>query len=514
MVDHSYHGLLNRRSFLKATGAGALASLTMSGRGTASVTDDYSTVIDVAEEGAATDGSEPITPLLNDLQQDDTLYVFPEGEYYMDEQFRFTGFENVGFVGNDATIVPADYDNFDDKGHGVYRLFRLGTYVSPGKHLRFTGFDVDQTAPETGVRVIDAVVDDELVVRDIHIDGQADMGCAGTARFAVSDPDGTGIVERFEAPDGAAWGQNTPRGDEIHRGGTGILSNTYNRGTLLFKDCVLNAFPNTGLYAAWGPGQIRVEGGRYANSNVAQIRLGGTDSYVRWATIAVDDTRPHDETQRGIRLENGRNLRVLDSELSITSPGPNNHAITVGDRAESAWIEDVYIDIFGDEPNSGIVVADGAGETTIYKTDLDMGVPSGYGIWLQEAADAPTVNCETVDITGDAGDDGARSAIFNARDNAEFREITVDQTGAPYRNALQNWADDVLIYDCGLTSSNYAIKDYGSGTWIEATYANATRGVEGLLLGVGSDGALVKENTLVDGIEPRGGDYRAWDNTY
>ncbi|MFB9809002.1 hypothetical protein ACFFQF_29605 [Haladaptatus pallidirubidus] len=196
--------------------------------------DDYDTVINVTDVGADNNGNESITPVLEEHADDNTLLYFPSGRYYMDEQFRFTGFTNFGMVGHDAELVPASYQDFNDNG-GNYRLFRLGVDDNPGTDLRVEGFTVDQTAENTGIRVIEAAVTDGLVVRDINIQGLHDSGTFGPARFEIVNADGTGLVEQFNAPDGGAYIGNAP-GDSLWRGPTGILCNQ-NSGTITYRDC-------------------------------------------------------------------------------------------------------------------------------------------------------------------------------------------------------------------------------------------------------------------------------------
>jgi len=130
-----------------AAGIGLTSTATASADRYGHYYDDYATVVDVTEAGADDTGSESITPVLEKLRDDNTLLVFPEGEYFMDEQFRFTGFDNFGVVGENATLVPADFHEFNGPR---YRLFRLGVSSRPGGRVRFEGFDVDQRAPTRG----------------------------------------------------------------------------------------------------------------------------------------------------------------------------------------------------------------------------------------------------------------------------------------------------------------------------------------------------------------------------
>ncbi len=145
--------------------------------------DSFGTVIDMVEDaGADPTGNESINPLLEKRADDDTVLVFPPGRYRMNRQFHFTGFNNFGIYGKwNVTIVPDNYYDFDDGGDWNYRLFRLGVDYAPGKDLLFKNITVDQTAKNTGIRVLDAAVSDGLKVRNVNTWGASRQRDVGTA---------------------------------------------------------------------------------------------------------------------------------------------------------------------------------------------------------------------------------------------------------------------------------------------------------------------------------------------
>ncbi|SEV98913.1 hypothetical protein SAMN05216285_1575 [Natrinema salifodinae] len=476
--------------------------------------DDYSTVIDVTEAGADNTGTESITPVLEDLRGDDTLLVFPEGRYYMDEQFRYTGFENFGVVGENATLVPANFHDFDGP---QYRLFRLGVPYSPGRRLRFEGFDVDQSAPDTGIRAIEANVSGRLEVRDVTVRGEHDSGTWGPGLFNITDPDGSGIVERFRAPDGAAWVENTPNAGNRWRGPIGIEANQ-NAGTLEFRRCWLGAFPNNGLYAAGGDGAIIVHGGWFRNSNGANVRVGGRGSEIRWPTVEVDATRPEDRTQRGIRIESGRNIEISGAAVEITSPMPTSHAISVMNTCESARIENTRVTIQGSDVNHGIVLSPECGEATIVDTSVTHETAGGYPLWIRESDRTEQILAENVTITGRAGDDGGfRDGIRCERDNCRFNGVEVEQYGrdGTDRNAIVNTGSDVTIYESTLRANQYPYVDTGSETLVRDSDLESSSGREAVCLYSSSSNPTFKKNRLADGIRDFGASgVTTWENSY
>ncbi|WP_458187832.1 twin-arginine translocation signal domain-containing protein [Haladaptatus sp. NG-WS-4] len=201
-------GTTSRRNFLKGVSAAGLCAAgtgEMTGKASARppLLDNFETVIDMVEDaGADPTGNEPITPLLREYADDDTVLVFPPGRYRMNEQFRFTGFNNFGIYGKwDVTIVPDNYYDFDDGGD-----------YAPGKDLLFKNIFVDQTAKDTGIRVLDAAVSDGLHVENVNMRGRHDSGTWGPLRAVITDPDGSSVASsRASAHPTAATGPRTRR---------------------------------------------------------------------------------------------------------------------------------------------------------------------------------------------------------------------------------------------------------------------------------------------------------------
>ncbi|WP_458187838.1 hypothetical protein [Haladaptatus sp. NG-WS-4] len=456
----------------------------------------YNEVIDVTEVGADNEGNESVTPVLEEHAADDTLLYFPEGQYYMDEQFRHTGFTNFGMVGHDAELVPADYSNFDDGDGGNYRLFRLGVDYDPGRDLRVEGFTVDQTKDNTGIRVVEAEVTDGLLIRDIEVVGRHDSGTFGPLRAVVLNDDGSGLVERFKAPDGGAWTGNTP-GDSLWRGPTGILCNAENKGTMTFRDCVLGSFPDNGLYASEGSGSIRIEGGHFENSLGANVRLGGNDSYIEDATIVVNQGDDHDIAQRGLRIEDGNGLvaRNVDLRTNIDK----SPAIWITQSADNVAVVDSTVTARTDGPTPAISIRGSAGQTRIKRTTVDHETGGGLAIKIKEGG--KPVHLQNVTVVGNAPTEGTRSAIHNNRDGCEFRNLKVDHGGGNGRRALTNTGNNVVIYEGDYVSEENALVESGHGTLIESVSARARSGNAALRITSDAEDVTVKDSHLGNGID-------------
>ncbi|NUB91917.1 hypothetical protein HT576_12925 [Haloterrigena sp. SYSU A121-1] len=453
----------------------------------------YGTVVDVAEAGADTDGNESVTPVLQELVDDDTLLKFPEGRYYMDEQLRFTDFENVGFVGDDATLVPASYHEFDGP---EYRLFRLGTSDRPGRDLRFENFDVDQTADDTGIRVINAVVEDGLSVRRVTIHGVHDSGTWGPALFNVLDPDGQGHVYSFRASDGGLHVDETPNEGNMWRGPTGIVVNQYHHGTLVFESCSLGGFPDNGLYASNETGRVGIERGWFENSGTASIRLAGTTGVIKDA-VAVVTEDPHDSNgQHAIRLDGGERFEL--EGVTVDTPQPNGDAIRIMNDVENTVISDSEIKV-GYHPSAGIRVDPAAGPVTVENTDIKIH-GSANAVRLL-GGDGGGADLEDVRITGDAAGTRNRHAIYCERDGCRFVGLSVDQPGDDKRRGLELRGEDYLVADSEFeTTHTPIVVNGGSGVQIENSYARSIEDTYSLRITSDSGSVSLANNDFPDGV--------------
>ncbi|WP_435159752.1 hypothetical protein [Haladaptatus sp. DFWS20] len=466
--------------------------------------DEYGTVVDMVEDaGADPNGDEPINDLLEEYADDDTMLLFPPGRYRMNRQFRFTGFEHFAIVGQyNVTIVPDNYHDFDDGGDWNYRLFRLGIHYNPGRDLLFEDINIDQTADDTGVRVLETAVEDDLKVRNVNVYGQHDSGAWGPGRFVITDPDGSGVVENFNAPDDGAWSENTP-GDRLWRGPTGILCNQ-NRGTMTFKDCSLGAFPDNGLYAANGSGQVIVDGGVYKNSQTASVRIGDEDSIVKNARIVVDDSNGKGN-QHAIRAENSDYIRVIDCDIEVSDP--NGCAIKVMDVG-LFLLQGSTVRTAGDEVIHGLLVQNKAGMARVKESKFVHDAVGGFSVGIQDGNEP--VYLEDNVFRGDGGHKSARAAIRCGRSDCQFRNQDVEQTGSSRRRALELHDSDALLYEGQYIGSMTPVINNGDNTWAESTDKDAA-----LRLNDGGDGVYLKKNTLVNGVQNRSSSsVSGWGNSY
>lgn len=499
---------VSRRTVLGSVAAATAGSALATGRARAlhsipdRLADSFGNVVNVVEAGADRRGNRSINPVLEELRDDDTLLYFPPGRYYMDRQFRYTGFENFGLYGDDATIVPANYHDIAD---GKHKLFRLGIHYAPGTRAVVENLTVDFRGRDTGVRAFEVAASDELLVRDVDVVGRHDSGMWGPGRFVVTDPSGEGLVERFRAPGGAEWSSDTPSAGRLWRGPTGIICNGYNKGSMTFRRCHLGGFPDNGLYAGGSGGQVTVESGYYENSNGNNVRVGGPDAVVRWVTIVVDETTSEANAHRGIRLQNTDGCTIDGCAITIDVPTSGSTAIKVMDGCTShVLLKDTRIEMGDAGTNDAVKVSPNVERFKAIGTTVVQNNDGGTAFNIEGNGRNDWARIVDCDIRGSPGHRHNRAAIYNTRDNAEFRSVRVDQGGGRKRRALENFASDVTVYQCDFVTPQYPVIDDGNGTWASYNSFESRRGHAGYYLTGDSRDVYLKANYIANGIRDDG----------
>lgn len=416
---------MNRRQFLKYGGTSALA-ITVAGCGgdqdtqtadgsqspvsaepdveqPSSFQSRFKTVKNVVDAGIVPDDGNPIDRRLNELMADDTLLIFPEGTYTV-KRLQVEGYDNLGLVsqkGAEPTIVPAVSSN-EIQNQLVQFLGVARFYID--------GFDFDFTKDGFG-GVVRIQGQGNFVARNLTIRGKMpdkDLPNNPAAfHFEQFDESSRGVVENAVAKSGGHQGGNA----------VGIYVGKDHAGELVLRDCNVQNFPNNGLYAS-APGRsergfvgkdgpVHVRGGLYRNNNIANIRIGSTDSTVKNARVVSDEVPPYPEGSlnvRGIRLR-GKQGQVID-----------NCEIQFGKKGGPGF--------------GALVFHPDTGRATIRNTKIEMnrdGIHAINALPVQRSG-APTGSTfSNVEITGSAAN--GRAVAIESRDGTSFENCRVVQRG-------------------------------------------------------------------------------------
>lgn len=375
---------LSRRHYLTAVGAASIAS-TLVDSASAADEDNYDRVVDIVEAGADNSGEEPIDEVFAEEARDDTLLKFPEGTYVANDLIIYQ-LENFAMVGDDATLVPGENYNED--------VWLGGAEV---RDVRIENFTIDNT--EAGVAPqVDISAYGSLVVRNVHKAGFHD-GHGIAFAFQMLTEDGDGLLENVVAPDGG----NT----------VGIYLNS--EGPMTVRDCRVEGFTNNGLYASNCTSPVVVEGGRFRNNNISQVRLGCADSIIRNARLEVDE--PVSGPQADV--VNMRGVRIADGSGPVT-------------------IENCRIELSNTQGSGGICGAYDGGSFHVRDTDIHVepsytttgsdGSRTSHAILVTEA-NGVDPGRRTIDGLTVTGGGQYRSAVVFHRDNNELRNLCIEQDG-------------------------------------------------------------------------------------
>lgn len=404
-----------RRDWLKTAsaigvGAAALGSNSVAADGRYDY--EFETVINMVDAGADPTGEEPIDDLLYELAGDDTLLYFPEGRYKLNQFRNYTGeygsfdnekytpFENFGLKGagsGKTVLVPREGQGSDEFGTGYFD--RLWFELRYGSSYLVEGFTLDYTAPRTGAR-FQLVPTGGFVMRDVRVKGVLDNP-KGALLFWVLDPDEYGLVQNVRLPDGA----ESPTNSFITNG---LNVSSLSRGTISFRDCHVEGFTDNGLYASnpVDPAAVRVEGGYYANNNIAQVRLGTSNSYVRNARIEVteDVDTWYTTNMRGIRQADGSGVTVKNCDVVMSADVGSSGGIVSNHTSGELYVKNTRIRT--DAPFESPAI--------FCKTNADSGFAGG-------------LHAENVSITGDAA--GWSAVHLVDRSNSSLENVCIEQTG-------------------------------------------------------------------------------------
>ncbi|WP_332897115.1 hypothetical protein [Haladaptatus sp. CMSO5] len=388
---------------------------------------EFDRVVNMQEVGADPTGATSIVPLLTAHAASNTVLYFPRGRYLMDDIWEFPRFDTFGIIGDGAVIVP-------ERGYDRY-LFNIGTGRASPRGFLFAGIEFDFSAPNTSPRPLQVTVADRLVVRDVRA-----FGPSGAARFSITDPEGTGLVERLSLHNDG----------DMEAFSVGIFVGPDSVGELTFTDCEVSGFPNNGLYASSSVGPVYVFGGSYQNNGIANVRVS-SPAEVRGVHVRCDASPPGFQNMRGIRLRNGDSILVDDCTVEMLDVTYSEGGIVIESDMASALIRNTTI----------ITSADRV--PAIHAKTLGDVVGSVDG----------AIRCESVTISGDASEDAAIRIVD--RDNSVLEDVHITQSGSNRNGIHLLRANNTLLRNVDITVTSVPVVLEQSGFVSENVTINTAR---------------------------------------
>ena len=426
---------LDRRDFLRLGGAAVATTALASPSASASTTRydiTFSDVVDVTDYGADPTGTERSDRAIEDAIGEDTLLVFPPGDYLIADTLVWSGLDCYGFYGDgDVRFVPPSGSN---------ELI----LNARGDEILFEGIDIDHREQDT-VSGLLLKADTRLAVEDVTYLGRGthpDDSVTYALKAEVTQPDGTGLVRNVRAEKGSAIGHY-----KAGNGRIGIYSGPGHEGRLRFENVHLEEFANNALYVSKNPGSTEVIDSYFRNNNIASIRLSGDGSYVENCQIELDldeYTGPTDGLDskvymRGIWAQQGRfdfpgGVRINNSEISIADSIDAAVGIIASDDAKTLDVMNTTIRVDAD------------GERAIQRKSPD----HSNG----------TVTLDNVSVVGDAQD---QEAIFIAgTDGSTVRNSCIYTPGSGRDGILFRDATNALVDDTNISVSGDGVVEDGT----------------------------------------------------
>jgi len=371
--------------------------------------------VNIVDAGADNTGSEPIDGVLDSVVTDGTTVVFPPGTYLMERELVKDNARNVGLVG---TAGSAETTIRIEETFADANIFDFGTSGGvAAEGITFKGFTVDMTAPGAGAGVFWSYCRDDCHFEDVVIDGVVEgPHPAGKGeilvRMDIVNPDGTGVMKNLSAPHGSRYaGTGNPF--------TGIYVGGGHAGAITIEDCEISGVQDNGVYtsgAVQAGGYVNIRGGRYANNDVSNVRIGGATSLVENVTIVQNSTDGMIfETPRGIYARNGSCL-VRNVDISYDTDDEN--AILVSSSPASRTVKFKNVNIRGSAAGKSAVRIVGQTDCELDTVDVRQSGTNRDGIRFESSTG--TVRNSSIDVTG--------SAIVTDRSNVEFVDVTVQSS--------------------------------------------------------------------------------------
>jgi len=305
--------------------------------------DNYDALAELSDQKIldVSDGDDITDELESAAEENDTLTVVPAGEYstdYLDLDMNSCAI--IGEPGERVVLEPND--SRDDAGEYFITI--------EGDTWSFSNFVFDFTEDGYGGRL--QADGETFVVSDIRTEGKYPPESKGFSTDVNAGE--TGLIARCEVSGTEQDGTDT----------NGILVSSSHEGTIYLRDNRMGGFTNNAVYGSdpgrdyGNDGRVVVEGGKFYNSNVANLRIGSTDSVAREATIVVDkrvktsEGNQSGENSRGIRVRDRHGCLVEDCDVTYKEGGSGgNAAIAIHDEAGRAIVRNCRVKTAGQLPH-------------------------------------------------------------------------------------------------------------------------------------------------------------------
>ena len=368
-------------------------------------------VVNVVEQGLDNSGETPVSEELNALLTDNTVLVFPEGEYLLDKSVNDGSVDNLALIGEPGTKPTLRvHESFYQGSEYPRRLLFAFGFGDGTDGLVIRNFEVNMEGAGVGAGGFSVITTGKgAYLKEIDFVGENDSP-NGNVALAVTDPDATMSIHDVRMPDGASRVFDVPSLIDS----SGIIATRATTGDVHLGNCVVGGFPNNGVYASkvgfdGNPGRVIVRGGEFYNSDRDQLRVG-SQSEIHHAHCYSDTIKPGFNNLRGIWVR----------------------------HADGVLIKNTTVEQLTSDSGAGIRISGTSGGMTIKNTRIQLDSPD-FGVWVLEPQ-PPTgggfarppnsgtkIRCKNVSINGSAA--GKEAVRIEGRDGSHFKNMCIELTG-------------------------------------------------------------------------------------
>lgn len=379
--------------------------------------------IDVVEAGLSNDGTGDTGQFIFDNADDDTLLIFPPGTYSFDTSAEVEGVENFGLVcpTGRALFTEGDIEEGEE-------MIKLGSVANPVESFVIEGFTTDTVQAKFVDIFGSGVVED---IRFTSQKGVSDQGATHHISARVFDDEKTLVFKDVLMPEGGEFTET------LSEAAGGFFIHDTTAGTVRFIDCVVNGFPDNGIYASTpaetdgANGSIHVEGGRFKNNNISGVRIGGNGSSIRNAEFIFDDPNTDFTGVRGVYLRNGSGHLVENNRFKTATDTEGAVHVNVTSNCGSAVLKNNF---HSDDGGSRVLRVNAHSES-----DRDN-----------------RVIVDGLELVGDGDDE--QYPVFIERGFCKLENLLINQ---PNRSGVWVNADDVNLENSEIIVGNNRLLDDG-----------------------------------------------------
>lgn len=300
--------------------------------------------IDVTNHGVDNTGTESVVADINSLVADDTLLIFPSGEYFVPADETITteaASANFGMVGRGDARFVHEADSVESK----WLIVRGASSANaPIENLYLSNLTTDYSAANCGrgTRIISG---GHGTVERFRQVGEHDSNLSGGGSVSLRCVGEGSVLDVINPrmPDGSTYH------DTQSQQAFGIFVGEESTGRVRIKDAYIEGFADNAIYGSRPSGPVIVEGGVYKDNNKSGVRLASDGSAAYSPTVIYEDPDPN-FSAIAINIRDGTGHVTIENptiEIRNSSLGSDaiGDALRVGPDVASATIRGGRIEV-------------------------------------------------------------------------------------------------------------------------------------------------------------------------